>query len=292
MVFNTGLILEGGGMRGVYTAGVLDFLMDSGIWLSHCYGVSAGAVNATNYLSKQRGRTFRIIANYINDKRYCSGNNLLTTGDMFGADFLYNRIPNELDPFDYNAFEKSESHMSAVVTNVDTGKPEYKPLTDLRREMQWLRASCSLPLVSKIVELDGGRYLDGGISDSIPLLKSMRDGNRKNIVILTQHNGYRKQPAGMSALVGSLLYKKYPQTLKAGKERHLMYNRQLDLVVEQKRLGNALVICPKAPVNIGRTEKDTQKLTAFYEQGYTDAKDMQAQIMKFLEIKQQTIGGF
>lgn len=290
MIFEAALILEGGGMRGVYTAGVLDFFMDAGIWLSHCYGVSAGAVNATNYLSRQRGRTFRISAGYINDKRYCSLHNLLTTGDLFGADFLYNRIPNELEPFDYKVFEKSDSSMTAVVTNVDTGKAEYKLLTDLRREMQWLRASCSLPLLAKIVELEGGHYLDGGISDSIPLEKSIEDGNSKNIVILTQHDGYQKQPEGVAALVGSLLYKKYPQTLEAGKQRHLMYNHQLELVKMQERLGNAIVICPKTPVEIGRAEKDTKKLTALYEQGYSNGKEKLDQIMDFLEIKQQAMG--
>lgn len=288
MIFEAGLILEGGGMRCVYTAGVLDFFMDAGIFLSHCYGVSAGAVSATNYLSRQRGRTFRITANYINDKRYCSVKNLLTTGDMFGADFLYNRIPNELDLFDYNAFETNDSHMTAVVTNVDTGKPEYKSLTNLRQEMQWLRASCSLPLLAKIVELDGGHYLDGGISDSIPLGKAMRDGHRKNIVILTRHNGYQKQPEGVTARLGSLLYRKYPQTLAAGKRRHIMYNRQLELVAEQERLGNVLVICPKGPVEIGRAEKDTKKLAALYEQGYADAKEKLEQIMNFLNFYKPT----
>lgn len=288
MIFEAGLILEGGGMRCVYTAGVLDFFMDAGIWLSHCYGVSAGAVNATNYLSKQRGRTFRITANYINDKRYCSAKNLLTTGELFGADFLYNRIPNELDPFDYNAFETSDSSMTAVVTNVNTGKPEYKLLTDLRREMQWLRASCSLPLLAKIVKIGGGQYLDGGISDSIPLEKSLEDGNRKNIVILTRHNGYQKQPEGVTALLGGLLYKQYSQTLAAGKQRHIMYNQQLALVAEQERLGNVLVICPKAPVEIGRTEKNTKKLTALYEQGYADAKEKLKQIINFLDFVKPT----
>lgn len=282
MIFEAGLILEGGGMRGVYTAGVLDFFMDKGIWLSHCYDVSAGAVNATNYLSRQRGRTFRITADYINDKRYCSVQNLITTGDLFGSDFLYNRIPNEFDPFDYTTFEKSESRMTAVVTNVNTGEPEYKLLTDLRVEMQWLRASCSLPLLSKIVKLDDGHYLDGGISNSIPLLKSMQDGNQKNIVILTRHNGYQKQPEGMTALLGSLLYRKYPQTLAAGKQRHLMYNRQLELVADQERLGNAFVICPKTPVEIGRAEKNKKKLTDLYYQGYADAKEKLEQIMVFL----------
>lgn len=288
---NTGLILEGGGMRGVYTAGVLDCFMDNDIWLSHCYGVSAGAVNATNYLSKQRGRTFRITADYINDKRYCSVKNLLTTGDLFGADFLYNRIPNELDPFDYKAFEKSDTRMTAVVTNITTGQPEYKPLTDLRREMQWLRASCSLPLLSKPVALGGGSYLDGGISDSIPLAKAMKDGHTKNIVILTRHDGYQKEPEGITALLGRLLYSHYPRTLEVGKRRHLMYNRQLTLVAEQERLGNALVLRPKEPVTIGRAEKDKKKLTALYEQGYADAKEKRNEIMEFLEIRESVSGG-
>lgn len=134
--------------------------------------------------------------------------------------------------------------MAAVVTNVNTGEAEYKLLTDLRREMKWLRASCSLPLLSKIVKLNGRYYLDGGISDSIPLEKSVRDGNRKNIVILTRHSGYQKQPEGAAAWLGSLIYKKYPQTLAAGKRRHLMYNCQLELVAEQERQGNALVLLP------------------------------------------------
>lgn len=291
MILKAGLILEGGGMRGVYTAGALDCFMDHDIWLSHTYGVSAGAVNATNYLSKQRGRTFRITANYINDKRYCSVKNLLTTGDLFGVDFLYHRIPNELDPFDYDVFEKSHGPMTAVVTNVDTGQPEYKVLTDLRRQMQWLRASCSLPLFSQIVELDGRRYLDGGISDSIPLAKAIADGHTKNIVILTRHHGYQKQPETMTAWLGSLFYQKYPQTLEAGRRRHLMYNSQLALVEEQERLGNAVVLRPKEPVTIGRTEKDRKKLTAFYEQGYADAEEKLEEIRRFLDTREERVGG-
>lgn len=283
MIFDAGLILEGGGMRGVYTAGVLDFFMDSGIWLTHCYAVSAGAVNATNYLSKQPGRTFRTTVDYLNDKRYCSVHNLLTTGDLFGADFLYNRIPNELDPFDYETFKTSSQHLTAVVTNIDTGEPKYKPITVLKREMQWLRASCSLPLLSKIVKLDGGHYLDGGISDSIPLKKSMRDGNSKNIVILTQHDGYQKKPEGTAALLGSLLYRNYPQTLAAAKQRHLIYNSQLELVAEQERRGNAFVLRPKEPVTIGRAEKNAGKLASLYKQGYSDAREKLDEIMKFLD---------
>lgn len=273
-------------MRGLYTAGVLDFLMDAGIWLSDCYGVSAGAVNATNYVSKQRGRTFRVTVNYINDKRYCSIRNWLRTGDLFGADFLYNRIPNELEPFDYDAFATSDTCMTAVVTNVATGKPTYRRLTDLRREMQWLRASCSLPMLANMVELDGRRYLDGGISDSIPLGKAIADGCEKNIVILTQHAGYQKKPDQLTAFLGSALFSRYPETLAAGKWRHVMYNRQLHLVEQEERAGNALVFRPRQSINIGRVEKDVKKLTALYEQGYADAKERQAEMIAFLGIQQ------
>lgn len=282
MIYDAGLILEGGGMRCVYTAGVLDYFMDHDIWIANCYGVSAGALNATNYKSKQRGRTFRVTANYINDKRYCSLKNLITTGNLFGTDFVYSHIPNNLDIFDYNTFQKSNIRMHAVVTNVDKGIPEYKALTDLKQEMVWLRASCSLPMLANIVEIDQGRYLDGGISDSIPLEKSINDGNQKNIVILTRHDGYQKKPERISSIVGKLFYRKFPRTLQAGKDRHLVYNQQLKHIKEQERIGKVLVICPQNEVTIGRTEKDTKKLTALYEQGYADAKEKLEQIQEFL----------
>lgn len=283
MIYDIGLILEGGGMRGVYTAGVLDYFMDEGIWLAHCYGVSAGAVNATNYLSRQRGRTYRVTADYINDKRYCSVRNLITTGDLFGADFLYHQLPEKLDLFDYETFRTSQSNMFAVVSNVETGQSEYKELKDLKQDIQWLRASCSLPLISRFVNLDGNKYLDGGLSDSIPLEKSMNDGNMKNIVILTQHDGYQKQPEGSTATLNKLIYSKYPNLLHVGQTRHSKYNLQLSLVETQKYLGNALVIRPKKPVTIGRIEKDTKKLKELYEQGYADAKEHAEEIRAFLE---------
>lgn len=282
MIYDVGLILEGGGMRGVYTAGVLDYLMDEGIWISHLYGVSAGAVNATNYLARQRGRTFRVTVDYINDKRYCSIRNLIKTGDLFGADFLYNQLPNKIDPFDYGMFLLSDSTMTAVVSDVKTGLPVYKQIDDLKKDMQWLRASCSLPLISRFVHINGENYLDGGITDSIPLEQSMREGNRKNIVILTQHDGYQKQPEGASTFISKLRYWRYPKTLAAGKTRHLKYNKQLEFIKTQKELGNVYVIQPKMPVDISRIEKDTLKLKKLYEQGYADAKLHSSEFLKFL----------
>lgn len=285
MIFDAGLILEGGGMRGVYTAGVLDFFLEQNIEISHCYGVSAGAINAINYLSKQKQRTFRTTVSYIKDKRYCSIRNLLTTGDLFGSDFLYNRIPNELDPFDYEQFKKSTGRLTAVVSNVNNGQAEYKIIKDLRTQMQWLRASSSLPLVSRMVEINNGKYLDGGITDSIPLKRSMEDGNQKNIVILTRHKGYQKKADTISSLLGTLFYFRYPRILAAGKQRHSVYNKQLELAAQQERIGNAYIIQPQKPIKIKRTEKDTRKLKALYEQGYMDAKKHIDEIHTFLNPK-------
>lgn len=282
ILYHAGLILEGGGMRGLYTAGVLDYFLDHDIELAHCYGVSAGAVNATNYVSKQRGRSKRTTIDYIRDKRYCSMKNLVTTKNIFGTDFLYNRIPNELDPFDYESFKHSGSSMSAVVSNVRTGVSHYKEIKDLRKEMEWLRASCSLPFLSEMVEIEGEIYLDGGLSDSIPLKKAIQDGYQKNIVILTRQDGYQKKKETLSGAAGTLWYRKYPKLLRESKSRHIKYNQQLAYVKEQERLGNVFVFRPSNLFNINRLEKDTAKLMALYEQGYQDASKKAKELMCFL----------
>lgn len=282
MEYNVGLILEGGAMRCVYTAGILDYFLDNDIHLLHCYGVSAGAVSATNYISRQRGRTLRTTIDYVNDRRYCSVRNLITTGNLFGTDFLYNRIPNELDVFDYDTFKENNGKMTAVVSDVVSGKPFYKELSDLREDMQWLRASCSLPFLAQIVELDNGRYLDGGLCDSIPLQKAIHDGHQRNVVILTRPDGYQKKQGKVSPLLGSVCYYKYPKLLKESKNRHLMYNQQLKLIEEQEKLGNVFVFRPKNLFQINRMEKDTMKLKELYHQGYQDAKDQNQKLINFL----------
>lgn len=287
MHYDAGLILEGGGMRGLYTAGVLDYFLDHDIQLAHCYGVSAGAVNATNYVAKQRGRSKRTTINYIRDKRYCSMKNLLTTRNIFGTDFLYNRIPNELDPFDYESFKRSGSSMSAVVSNVRTGKSYYREIRDLRKDMNWLRASCSLPFLSETVEIEGEQYLDGGLSDSIPLAKAMEDGYQKNIVVLTRQEGYQKKKETISGMLGSLVYRKYPNLLNESKMRHMKYNQQLAFVEEQERLGNVFVFRPSNLFQINRLEKDPSKLSALYEQGYKDARRQAKELLCFLNTVKQ-----
>lgn len=179
MMYRAGLVLEGGGMKGIYTAGVLDFFMDKEIAFSDCYGVSAGACHLCNFMSGQRGRSYRISVNYLDMKQYCGKWSLLTTGNLFGVDMNYSLIPNYLDPYDYEAAAKYEGRAFAVATDIETGKPAYLPLKDLREDLMAVRASSSLPLVSRNVKIGDKVYLDGGISDSIPIRKSIQDGNRK-----------------------------------------------------------------------------------------------------------------
>ncbi len=281
MFINKGLVLEGGGMRGLYTCGVLDRLLEEDFEFRSVYGVSAGACHACSYVSKQHGRAFRAGTKYLNEKDYCSIHSLITTGDLFGVDLLYNKIPNELEPFDYETFEKRKSKLFVVVFNCETGKTEYKELTEMHRDIIWVRASASLPLLSRMVEVDGKKYLDGGTGDSIPLKASIDEGNRKNLVILTQHRQFRKQPSS-NYKIGKIKYHKYPHLVEAMRDRHIMYNAQLDFVAEEEEKGNCLVIAPKEPMVVKRIEKDVEKLTKLYEQGYADCDEMMGEIKKFL----------
>ena len=184
-------------MKGIYTAGVLDFFLDKGIEFSSCYGVSAGACHLCSYLSKQRGRAYDISVDYLEDKNYCSVSSLLRTGDLFGVKMCYDDIPNRLNPYDYDAFNAYQGRAFAVVTNIETGRPEYLRLRDMHRDIAAVRASASLPLVSRNVNINGKLYLDGGLSDSVPIMHSILDGNRRNVVVLTKEVGYRRKPSGI-----------------------------------------------------------------------------------------------
>lgn len=277
-----GLILEGGGMRGAYTAGVLDFFMDKDLEFDSCYGVSAGSVNACSYISKQRGRAFQIDVDYLDDKEYASAYNLLTTGNFFGTDMCYNRIPNELNPYDYEVFNQYKGDFYAVVTNCITGQAEYLKVTDLKEQIDYIRASCSLPLMAEMVYVNGIPYLDGGIADSIPVRRSVRDGNRKNVIVLTRDISYRKKPNELQSII-SLKYKKYPNLVKAMSNRHKVYNMTLDYIKKQEEKGNILVIRPSSAVKIGRVEKDKRKITELYKQGYKDASKKYEEIVSFIK---------
>ena len=276
------LILEGGGMRGVYTAGVLDFFLDKDIEFSSCYAVSAGACHACSFLAKQRKRAFSVNVDYLKDRRYAGFYSFIKTGDFFGVDMAYNIIPNELNLFDYAAYENYAGKFIAAVTNCKTGKAEYMPIMDMRRDIQVIRASSSLPLISRMVEINGQEYLDGGVTDSIPIKKSIEDGNIKNVVILTRDRSYRKAPNGMKKYIRAK-YKKYPMLVRSIEIRHVRYNHTLAFIDEEEKAGRAYVIRPEKPVAIGRLEKNKEKLTALYNQGYSDGRKHYKTLMSFLD---------
>lgn len=281
-MYQTGLVLEGGGMKGIYSSGVLDFFLDKGIEFSSCYGVSAGACSLCSFLSKQRGRAYHVNVDYLEDKNYCSIYSLLKTGDLFGVDMCYNQIPEVLNPYDFDTYNAYEGQFYSVVTNIETGSPEYIPIKDLKKDIVAIRASASLPLVSRNVEIDGKLYLDGGISDAIPLKRSIHDGNQKNVVIMTKEIGYRRKPSSMTSFI-KMYYRKYPKVHELMVNRHNAYNATLDFIEEQVKKGTTFLIQPKVKSDVGRLEKDREKLTILYKQGYQDAADCYEDLMRFLE---------
>ena len=281
-MYQAGLVLEGGGMRGMYTAGVLDFFLDKEIEFSKCYGVSAGACHMCSYLSKQRGRSYHVWTDYLECSDYCSMKSLLRTGDLFNKDFCYDLIPEYLNPMDYETFRKYPGKAYAVAANIVTGKAEYLRLAGTQKDCEAVRASSSLPLISRNVRLGDQLYLDGGLADSIPIRKSILDGNRKNVVVLTKEVGYRKEPSSHLGLV-KLRYLRYPKVYEMMKVRHIVYNRTLDYLEKQVENGQAFVIRPSYAMGINRIEKDKEKLKALYQQGYDEAAAQYDRLMEYLE---------
>ena len=282
MLYQAGLVLEGGGMKGVYTAGVLDFFLDQGIDFAKCYGVSAGACHLCSYLSKQRGRAYAVAADYLDDPNYWGISSLLRTGDLFNVDMCYRQIPETLNPFDYETYDKNPSKGYAVVTNIETGRAEYIPFGDLHENIRAVRASASLPLVSRNVRIGDSLYLDGGLADPIPLLHSVLDGNRKNVVIMTKEVGYRRKPSKNLGLI-RLRYARYPKVYELMKNRHIEYNKTLDYLQEQVNNKTAFLIRPQVKSDVGRIEKDEKKLKALYEEGYEEARRCHRGLIEFLE---------
>lgn len=281
-MYQAGLVLEGGGMRGMYTCGVLEFFLEKELIFSDCYGVSAGACHLCSYLSGQKGRALHVGIDYLQCRDYCSLSSLLRTGDLFNKDFCYDLIPNYLNPYDYEAFERYPGRAYAVATNIETGEAEYLRLKHMQTDIEAVRASSSLPLVSKNVRIGNKLYLDGGISDAIPLQKSILDGNQKNIVVLTKEVGYRRKPSSLLPLIRAA-YLRYPKVYELMKNRHIAYNRTLDMVEKKEKAGEIIVLRPKENGGIGRIEKDKEKLMALYKQGYEDAKARYEEILAYLE---------
>lgn len=264
-----GLVLEGGAMRGLWTAGITDVMMENDIWPDGLIGVSAGAAFGCNYKSRQIGRAIRYNTQYAKDGRYSGLKSLLTTGNYFNAEFGYHIMPHQLDFFDDDAFNQNPMMFYVVCTDVETGQPIYKELKTTSEETyDWIRASASMPLVSKIVELEGYKLLDGGVADSIPLAYFESLGYKRNVVILTQPLGYQKAHNRLMPLMRMSL-RGYPKMIEAMDKRHIMYNRQLEFVAQAEREGRCLVIRPEKKIPIGHISHDPNQMRLVYEQGRT-----------------------
>lgn len=278
----TGLVLEGGGLRGIFTAGVLDFFLEKNIEFDGCIGVSAGSCHACSYLSKQYKRAFNVSVDYLDDKRYCSMHSLITTGDLFGVDFVYGEIPDKLNPIDNETFMKNKTKFQAVITNCRTGEAEYPEVKDFRTDTVYIRASSSLPFLSKMVKINGELYLDGGVSDSIPIKKSIENGNTKNVIIMTRDKKYRKKQSKLGK-ISAIRYKKYPKFVELMNTRYSRYNEVLDYIDELEAKGEIFVIRPEVELTLGRIEKNKKKLLEVYSIGYETAKKNYENLKKYLE---------
>ncbi|RRD40441.1 patatin family protein [Leptotrichia sp. OH3620_COT-345] len=277
----TGLVLEGGGLRGIFTAGVLDFFLEKNMKFDRCIGVSAGSCHACSYLSGQYKRAYNVSVDYLDDKRYCSIYSLIKTGDLFGADFLYREIPDVLNPIDNETYLKNNIEFQAVITNCRTGKAEYPYINDMRKDVNYIRASSSLPFLSRMVEIKGEVYLDGGISDPIPIRKSIENGNTKNVIIMTRDRNYRKKQSKLGK-ISAMIYKKYPELVKLMDTRFSRYNETLKYIYEQEKMGNVFIIQPENPLNLGRIEKNKEKLTNVYNKGYKEAEKRYKKLVEYL----------
>ena len=277
----TGLVLEGGGMRGLYTVGVLDRFLDHDIMMDYVIGVSAGACHGISYVSNQRGRSYRINTSYIEDKRYVSFSNYIKTKSVFGMDFIFDEIPHKLDLFDYDTFFSSSTEFVAGVTDVETGQPVYFGKNNFDHDATILRASSSIPVFAPMVEYQGGKYLDGGTSDPIPVRKALEDGCDQVIVVLTRNRGYEKTPEQFRAIY-KRVFRKYPEMIRILDERHRIYNDTLQYVNQLEKEGKAVVIAPTEPIDIGRFEKNKDNLERLYQMGINDIENSLSKLIAIL----------
>lgn len=263
------LVLQGGGMRGMYTSGVLDAFMDNGVYINNIYAVSAGCYNAMSYLSRQKGRTFRVNTTYLNDKRYINVTKAFTNGNAFNVDFIFNEVNNELDPFDYEAFKKYCGEFYAVSTDCETGEAFYARVKDIKEDAEYVKASAALPLFTRLVKVDDRVLTDGGIADGIPLRKAIEDGFTTPVVILTRPKGCVVGPNKFIKLC-KWKYKKYPKLIDKMEQRPGLYEESLGLVDRLEESGRILVIRPRENLNISHLEKDMDKINKIYNLGYED----------------------
>ena len=278
-----GLIMEGGAMRGMFTCGVIDVFMENNIEFDGAAGISAGAVFGCNFKSKQIGRPFQINIDYCKDPRYCSIQSLIKTGDLYGADFCYRVLPEELVYFDKETFKDNPMEFYVGAADIETGKCVYHKCMDGGREDNtWMRASASMPLVSRPVEIDGYKLLDGGVVDSVPFRFMEEQGYDRNVIILTQPDGFVKEKNKLLPII-KIALRKYPKAYEAMATRHIRYNEDIEAIREREKEGKALVIRPKESLNIGKIEKDPEELRRVYEIGRKEAEKNLDKIREFLK---------
>ena len=265
----TALVLEGGGTRGFYSAGVFEAFLDAGIMFPYIIGVSAGSANALSYVSGQPGRNRQIVEHYVSDPRYVSKRNLLRYRSLFGMEFVFHEIPQKHIFWDWEMFRKQEIRFLTGATDCETGQTVWFEKCDLTPQIEAVMASCSIPFVSPIARYKGYSMLDGGVSDPIPIEKSVSDGNSFHVIVLTQNSGYRKEAFTHKTLL-TLFYRKYPKFIFAMLRRHEAYNRQLELCERLEREGKAIIIRPLKPLQAGRADSNRQKLLALYDEGHEE----------------------
>lgn len=281
-MIKAGLVLEGGATRGIFTSGVLDFLMERDLYLPYVIGVSAGACNGIDYVSRQIGRTRNCIIPPDRDSRYIDVKKALKTGSLFDMDLIFDKYPKETFPFDFETYRRSKIRCELAVTNCVTGKAEYlDDREDVLRLLSICRASCSMPIASRMVEIDGIPYMDGGLSDSVPVARMLRSGYKKCVVVLTRNAGYRKRLSKQAALIYQAAYKDYPELVKASCRRPLVYNRTMDLIDRLEAKGHIFVLRPEMPV-VSRTEQRPEVLDAFYRHGYDLMKERYESLLRYL----------
>lgn len=278
----TTLILEGGAMRGLYSAGVIDVLLKNDIKFDEIYAVSAGALFGLNYKSRQIGRALRYNLKYANNKNYMGLYSLITTGNIMNKDFCFDKLVYELDKLDFETYKNTPVDFYAVVTNLQTGKPEYIKIDDAKKDMEYFRASGSMPFVSKPVEINGNLYLDGGISDPVPFKKVLETNPKKIVVVLTRPAGYRKKNMHARAIY-NLFYSKFPNFVETGSNRYQTYNDTMDLIEKYEAENKIVVLRPSKRIKIKRVEKNTTKLQAMYDLGVADGTKRLADIREYLK---------
>ena len=278
-----GLVMEGGAMRGMFTAGVTDVLMEHQIEFDGAVGVSAGAVFGCNFKSKQPGRVIRYNAAYCSSPQYAGLGSFLKTGDLFGEQFCYHDVPEHLDPFNYDTYRENPMEFYVVATDANTGESRYKRVDSCNKsELLWMKASASMPLVSKIVCVDGYELLDGGIADSIPIQFLESLGYDRNVVILTQPRDYVKGKNQLMPLAKVML-RKYPAMIEAMENRHIHYNETLDYIRKREKEGSLFVIRPPKKLEVSKLERDRQRLLTAYRMGRETMKSHLRDLQKFLE---------